>query len=283
MMNEEIKMKYSSKLAILPLCFTLVSACGGGGGSGGNTDEPTSSINSSQDTNNEPVPENVIAEGVVVEDVIEEVVETNAMVSVTDAEALDEENTTLIEVTPVVVEEPLVEETIDNTEVLVSEEMSESVVEETIEEPSQNTLLNGSVPIEENEVAVDDAYQPDIALLSENAGSSNDLYVESGFRFENFRTFSVNITAADQEGSPIPSTIVKISSIASDITDLNDQRINERELLSLFKTDANGQLYQTLELPRNVTSVLLELDTIGVENAVILNIGELSSITHQFL
>jgi len=148
---------------------------------------------------------------------------------------------------------------------------------------SSTTTQATSVNTVETEVIVTDQYEPDSSLLLEEAESSSELYVSNSFRFNSHKTVIFNFTATNQQSEPLSNTLIKVSSILDDIEDLNDEGLIDRELLSVMKTDGNGQIYRTLELPQGISTVLVELNAMGIENTVILDINDLDIVTHNFL
>ncbi|MDX2368806.1 MAG: hypothetical protein QNK36_10440 [Colwellia sp.] len=125
-------------------------------------------------------------------------------------------------------------------------------------------------------------YTPDTEKLAITAQSSADLYVESSFNFTSYQnvTFTINVT--DNEGNPMANKLLSISSIDSEIVEYDDPRLQEKSLLVMAKTDDDGKVYLTLEIPQYVSNVLLELNAVGLENEVILSLDTNGIVDYQF-
>jgi hypothetical protein len=125
-------------------------------------------------------------------------------------------------------------------------------------------------------------YKPDSTKLTITAKSSDELYVEPSFNFNNHKKVFFNVSATDAEGDPMVNKLLLISSINNEITTHDDPRLQDKSLLAMTKTNINGQAYLTLEIPQKVANILLELNAIGIENDVILPISSSGEISYQF-
>lgn len=126
------------------------------------------------------------------------------------------------------------------------------------------------------------SYMPDADKLAITAQSSADLYVEPSFNFHSYQNVVFTINVTDSEGNPIANKMLAISSIDSEIVEFDDPRLQEKSLLVMAKTDDDGQVYLTLEIPQYVSNVLLELNAVGLENEVILALDSNGIVDHNF-
>jgi hypothetical protein len=125
-------------------------------------------------------------------------------------------------------------------------------------------------------------YSPDPLRLSMEAETSQDLFVEADFTFDSYREVVFDIDATDANKLPLSNLILAISLIDKDIVEYDDPRLQQKSLLSMAKTDANGQIYVSLELPQTASKVLLELNAVGIQNDVIMSIDDGGRVLHHF-
>lgn len=115
-------------------------------------------------------------------------------------------------------------------------------------------------------------YEPEIALLYTAAGSSTELYVEPQFNFDTHKTLNIEFQISDVEGKPLNNTMVFLSSIGDEVVALDDPNIANKSLLSVLKTDAAGNITKAIEVNQTVTNLLIEIDSLGIENEHIITI-----------
>jgi len=130
------------------------------------------------------------------------------------------------------------------------------------------------------EIVVD--YSPNPEKLSNTAETSAELYAESNFNFDSFKNVTFDINAIDNLDQPMSNVMLSISVIDADITQWDDPKLQDKSLITKVFTDGNGQVNITLEIAKSVSKVLLELNTLGVENDVILNVDETGVVIHSF-
>ena len=125
-------------------------------------------------------------------------------------------------------------------------------------------------------------YTPDATALDSSANKSTDLYVETDFTFDTYKVVTLDISATDPNGNALGNTLMFISVIDNEITELDDERLQNKELLSVAKTDENGSMYRQVEIASTVTKLLIELNTLGIENEVIVTINADNYVSYQF-
>ncbi len=125
-------------------------------------------------------------------------------------------------------------------------------------------------------------YSPDSDKLVDKAETSTELYVEPEFNFDSYKSVSFDISVTDHLNQPVADVMLSISVIDAEITSFDDPLLQDKSLLTKVFTDANGQIYVTLEMPRSVSKVLLELHTLGVENDVIKPVEDSGLVIHHF-
>jgi len=146
--------------------------------------------------------------------------------------------------------------------------------------PVVETILTGDTTTGSEETSVD--YTPDPNKLVITAKASSELYAEATFNFDSFKSVTFDISATDNLSQPLSAAMLLISVIDPDITAFDDPRLQDKSLLTKVFTDANGQIYITLEMAQSVDKVLLELNTLGLENDVIVVLDDTSAITYNF-
>ena len=125
-------------------------------------------------------------------------------------------------------------------------------------------------------------HQPDASKLDVNASRSKELYVEPEFGFDTFKSMTLDISVADINGNPVAGAIARILTIPADVLDLYDQRLEQKSLISVVRSDQVGRVYQVLELSNSVTRVLLELNIQSEHNKVIIELDDTQYISHFF-
>ena len=133
-----------------------------------------------------------------------------------------------------------------------------------------------SIDIQKND------YMPDSTKLSTTAKSSVELYVEPNFDFINYKEVFFNVSVTNSEGEPKANKLLLISSINSEIEVYDDPRLQDKSFLAMTKTNSDGQAHLTLEVPQDVSNILLELNVVGIENDVILPLDSNETINYQF-
>lgn len=163
-----------------------------------------------------------------------------------------------------------------------SSSIDASPVRETASETSVNTEANLIVPATEAIEVVD--YSPDEDLLGATAESSNDLYVETDFDFDQYKKVSINLSAILPDGEAASNRLIKIYSVHKDITEWDDQRLQSKELIFVGKTDARGVLVQDTEFSFSVKKVLMILSAVGLENKTLIDLADTNEvqITYSF-
>lgn len=125
-------------------------------------------------------------------------------------------------------------------------------------------------------------YMPDSTKLATIAQSSADLYVEPNFNFNSHQKVIFNINVTNSEGDPMVNKVLSISSIPSEVEAYDDPRLQEKSLLAMATTDNDGQIYLTIEIPQNISNILLELNVVGIENDVIRLIDNSGVVMYHF-
>ena len=125
-------------------------------------------------------------------------------------------------------------------------------------------------------------HQPMAEKLDAKAGRSKELYVEPEFRFNTFKSMTVDISVVDLNGYPVSGAIALISNIPEDVLDLYDQRLEQKSLIGVVRSDESGHIYQQLELSSSVKRVLLELNIQSENNKVIIELDDTRYISHFF-
>lgn len=149
---------------------------------------------------------------------------------------------------------------------------------EVVPEIAETEADNEITPI----IQTVNSYMPDADKLAITAQSSADLYVEPSFNFHSYQNVVFTINVTDSAGNLIANKVLAISSIDSEIVEFDDPRLQEKSLLVMAKTDDDGQVYLTLEIPQYVSNVLLELNAVGLENEVILALDSNGIVDHNF-
>ncbi len=142
--------------------------------------------------------------------------------------------------------------------------------------PAPTTTNTSETPTET------ESYDPDASKQEQTADQTEDLYVEQNFEFNTYKVITIDIQATDDVGAALANTLLFISSLPAEMTELDDERMAEKSLISVFKTDSSGGVYTEVEVSSNVKNVLLELNTLGIENEVIVTLAEDNMVQHHF-
>ncbi len=125
-------------------------------------------------------------------------------------------------------------------------------------------------------------YSPDPNKLGITANASSELYVETTFNFDSFKSVTFDISASGSLSKPLIGAMLLISVIDPEITAFDDPLLQDKSLLTKVFTDTNGQIYVTIEMAKSVGKILLELNALGVKNDVILVMDDTNIITYSF-
>lgn len=125
-------------------------------------------------------------------------------------------------------------------------------------------------------------YSPDATKLTSVAGASKELFVDPNFTFSNYKIVIFDIDVTDANNKPMNNLMLSISVIDNGIVEFDDPRLQEKSFLAKAKTNNNGQIYFSLELPIRVSNILLELNAVGLENNVIFSLDDRGTVTHHF-
>ena len=125
-------------------------------------------------------------------------------------------------------------------------------------------------------------YTPDAAALDSVANKSTQLYVEPDFTFDTHKRLTLDISATGARGQVLSDTLVTVSVVDSDITALDDERLQNKALLMVAKTDGNGELYRQVEIASSQQKLRIELNALGIENEVLAAIANDNYVSYQF-
>lgn len=73
-----------------------------------------------------------------------------------------------------------------------------------------------------------------------------------------------------------------ISVADSDITALTDERLQQKALLTVARTNTNGEVLREVETANTATKLLIELNTVGIENEVLVTLTDNNYVNYQF-
>lgn len=118
--------------------------------------------------------------------------------------------------------------------------------------------------------------------LESKASNSKELYIDPAFAFATFKTMTVDVSVVDSDGNPISGGIALISDIPEDVLELSDQRLEQKSLISVVRTDDYGRIYQDVEVSNSVTKILLELNIQSQNNKIIVELDNAPYISHLF-
>lgn len=125
-------------------------------------------------------------------------------------------------------------------------------------------------------------YTPDSDKLSSVATSSTELFVDPNFTFNSHKVVNFDIGVTDVNNKPMSNMMLSISLIDNDIVEYDDPRLQEKSFIAKVNTNNNGQVYLSIELPIRVAKVLLELNTVGMENDVIVSLDNSDTVIYHF-
>lgn len=155
------------------------------------------------------------------------------------------------------------------------------VIDNGLESPivEENEIVEATGETDKIELA---KYKPNMDRLDTKATASQELYVDSSFNFDSYKALNVNISAKDNNNSPLAGARLAISKIDNVVFELDDPLLNAKTLITNIFTSNNGQINITLEVPDDVNNLLLEFNAVGIENEVIYSLDETNSVVHQF-
>ncbi|KXJ62267.1 MAG: hypothetical protein AXW14_00345 [Alteromonas sp. Nap_26] len=132
---------------------------------------------------------------------------------------------------------------------------------------------------DENE---DENYLPDETGLDNEANNSEQLYIQPDFTFDTHKVITLDISAINADGRAIGNALMFISVVDSDINELTDERLQQKALLTVARTNANGEVLREVEIANTATKLLIELNTVGIENEVLVTLADDNYVSYQF-
>jgi hypothetical protein len=123
---------------------------------------------------------------------------------------------------------------------------------------SENTT--SAQPVSQTTVAPEPVETPQ---NTNSTPTSLDLNVSSRFMFGNIQTVDFVIEAIDGHNNALNNRFISVFSIPENLTEWSDEHAINAHLIFKAKTDELGQLNRRIELPGNVSQVLLVLSYIG--------------------
>jgi len=124
-------------------------------------------------------------------------------------------------------------------------------------------------------------YQPAESLLETKADRSNQLYVSPEFNFDNQRRITLDLMAFDDQGDPLINTLVVIKGRASESRYL-DEEPQSYELVSMLRTDDSGAVYREVELADQIDQLQIQVQTVGIENVLHIELIDDDAVYHTF-
>ena len=120
-------------------------------------------------------------------------------------------------------------------------------------------------------VSAQEIHYPDENRLETKASRSTQLYVDPAFEFATHKSLTLDISARSDTGEPYRHVMIFVYQVASGIEALDDDRLQQKSLLTILKTDDTGKVFQALEVAQQVDNLLLELRVVGVDNQILAN------------
>ncbi len=117
---------------------------------------------------------------------------------------------------------------------------------------------------------------------NDKAGKSKELQVAEEFNFTSYRKVRLDISAMDNQNKPIGNALVRVFVIDSDITELEDEGLQKKSLLTMARTDEAGWVEHEVEVPQNFKKLLLEIQNVEVEHKQIVILDEQDTIQVSF-
>jgi hypothetical protein len=146
------------------------------------------------------------------------------------------------------------------------------------EDTEQTSLASSS----EEPVLEAPSYEPSAELLTLEAERSTDIYVEETFNFNTYKTVTFDVSATKNDGTPLANTLLFVYAIPSEVQELAELKPEDKDLLFIVKTNSAGLALVTQEVNQNLDSLLLELQTIGIENQIVKKLTEQNLVLHHF-
>lgn len=126
------------------------------------------------------------------------------------------------------------------------------------------------------------SFTPDETRLAAAAENSTQLYVAESFNFDDFKRLALSVDAVDSTGNVLANKLLKIKSINKNINQWDDAELADAQLLFIGKTDSMGRFNSNIEVPLHVQKIVLELNAVGVENKVMLDIAENNEVSVSY-
>lgn len=112
-----------------------------------------------------------------------------------------------------------------------------------------------------------------------NATRSTELNVPTGFNFENHKLLQLDISALNDLGGPLANTLVRIYLV---IKETEESQVVELSMLGIGRTDETGWFVKQIEIPAHYNELMIELDTVEIENQRYVTLSDSDSVQVSF-
>jgi len=121
-----------------------------------------------------------------------------------------------------------------------------------------------------------------LAQDSSKASRSIEMHVNEHFNFTSHRNIRLDVSAIGDNDAPLAHAILRVYVVDDGVTTLDDERLALKSLLTLTKTDAAGWVEHTVEVPQTYKKLLLEIQSVGIEQQQIVPISDSDSLQVSF-
>lgn len=114
------------------------------------------------------------------------------------------------------------------------------------------------------------------------ASRSVEMQVNEHFNFNSHRQIQLDVSAIGDNEAPLAHAILRIYVVDDAVTELDDERLQLKSLLTLAKTDAAGWVVHTVEVPQTYKKLLVEIQSIGIEQQKLVSLTDSDSVQVSF-
>ena len=110
---------------------------------------------------------------------------------------------------------------------------------------------------------------------------SDEVYAHNAYYVDSHKEITVEIKGKANDGEVLNGSLLTISALGYS-TSGDEKRVNKNSLIIRSFMDNSDTITMILEVPKNTEKLLLEFNTLGIENEAIYSLKDTSKIAYHF-
>lgn len=115
-----------------------------------------------------------------------------------------------------------------------------------------------------------------------HASSTKKLNISADFRFETFKTTTLDVSVFDTSGNALEGKLLRVFSVIDTPNRGDGTATSQRSSLLIARTDAFGRVYTDLQIANSTSQLLLVVDAVGNQNEALVDFDGEETISRQF-